>query len=96
MAKKKAKKKRTNPLAKLMYDLRPELAAIVGKKVESRPQMMKAIWIYIKKHKLQGFEGDNRMIVPDEKMAKVFGKKPFNMFKIAGGISNFINQVKKK
>ena len=63
-----------------------ELQAIVKEKKISRGQMMKAIWKYIKKHDLQD-KKDKRQINPDTKLAAVIGKKPINMFKMAGKLS---------
>ena len=51
-----------------------ELAAVVGKGPMPRTEVTKKLWVYIKKHKLQD-EKNRRNINPDEKLAKVFGKK---------------------
>lgn len=60
-----------------------ELAAVVGKGPMPRTEVTKKIWSYIKKHKLQD-EENRRNIIPDEKLAKVFGgkKKAVNMFEM--------------
>lgn len=66
------------------HSLSPELQAIVGEKELSRPEVVKKMWEYIKAHDLQDPK-DKRQIVPDAKLAKVFGsKKPLNMMKLAG------------
>ena len=59
-----------------------ELSKIVGKGPLPRTQVVKKIWDYIKKHKRQAPD-DKRNIIPDEKLAKVFGsKKAINMFEM--------------
>lgn len=76
----------------LMKEMRcsDELRAIVKEKKISRGQMMKSIWVYIKKHKLQD-KKDKRTINPDEKLAAVLGKEPVNMFKMAGKLSEHLS-----
>jgi DNA topoisomerase I len=61
-----------------------ELEAVIGAKEATRGEVMKGLWAYIKKHKLQ--DPDNgRIIIPDDKLAAVFGsKEPVDMFKLAG------------
>jgi len=78
-AKPKAKAKSNQP----GYQLSPELSAIVGATEMSRPEVTKAIWVYIKAHNLQDAK-DKRTIVPDAKLAKVIGNNPVNMMKLAG------------
>jgi DNA topoisomerase-1 len=80
---KAAKTKRTAPKQKA-YSLSKELQAVVGEKELSRPDVTKKLWDYIKKHKCQDPK-NKRLIVPDEKLAKIFGsKKPVDMMKLAG------------
>ena len=67
-----------------------ELQAIVKEKTISRGQMMKAVWKYIRKHDLQD-KKDKRTINPDEKFAAVVGKKPINMFKMVGKLSEHLS-----
>ncbi len=52
----------------------PELAAVVGNGPMPRSEVVKAIWIYIKKHNLQDPK-NKRNIVADENLKKVFGGK---------------------
>ena len=60
-----------------------ELKAVIGEKAESRGDVTKKIWAYIKKHKLQD-KKNKRLIVPDAKLAKVFGsKEPIDMMQLA-------------
>ena len=84
-AKPKAKRK-SSGLTQLMYNLSPELAEITGAKKLTRPQVVKKIWAYIKAKKLQDPK-NKRMILPDEKLAKVIGKKPIDMMKLASLLS---------
>jgi DNA topoisomerase-1 len=65
------------------HALTPELSAIVGASEMSRPEVTKALWVYIKAHSLQDAK-DKRMIVPDAALAKVIGNKPVSMMKLAG------------
>lgn len=83
------KVKRGNPgFGKKLYNVSEDLQAIIKVEEVSRPQAIKKIWEYIKKHGCQ----DGRTINPDEKMAKVFGKKPFIMFKIAKALGNHLEE----
>lgn len=80
VSKKAPAKKRAQPT----YKTSKELEAIVGEKEISRPEMVKKVWEYIKKNKLQD-EKNKRLIVPDAKLALVFGsKKPLDMMKMSG------------
>lgn len=79
---KKTKAKSTRP--QKAYAVSKELEAIVGAKELSRPDVVKKTWDYIKKHKLQD-QKNKRLIVPDAKLAKVFGSnKPVDMMKLSG------------
>lgn len=71
--------------------LSKELSAVLGEKELSRPEIIKKVWEYIKKHNLQD-PNNKRQIIPDEKLAKVFGsKKPLNMMKLAGVLQKHIS-----
>jgi chromatin remodeling complex protein RSC6 len=76
-----------NPPKKVSSFMKPmkvseELAAVVGKGPMPRTEVIKQIWVYIKKHKCQDAK-NKRNIVPDEKLSKVFGtKKAVNMFEM--------------
>jgi chromatin remodeling complex protein RSC6 len=92
MAKKRkaAKKvKRKSGLMMTECKLSPELAAVVGTKSATRPQVVKKLWVYIKKHKLQDAK-KKRIIKPDSKLSEVIGKKPVDMLKLAGLLSKHI------
>jgi DNA topoisomerase-1 len=91
-AKSTAKKKKKSGLAQMTYSLSSELQAVVGAKHLSRPQIVKKLWVYIKAHKCQDTK-NRRLIVPDEKLAKVFGgKKPVDMLKMSGLLNKHIKK----
>ena len=56
------------------HSLSKELAAVVGADELSRPEVVKRVWDYIKEHQLQDPK-NKRLIIPDAKLAKVFGSK---------------------
>ena len=59
------------------------LGEIVGVKPIPRTEIVKKIWVYIKKNKLQDAK-NKRMINADEKLLKLFaGKKQVSMFDLA-------------
>jgi|SRR5579862_581201 len=90
--KKKSGAKRGGGLTKMTYSLSPELQAVVGTKSCTRPQVVKKLWAYIKARKLQDPK-HKRMIVPDAKLAEVFGsKRPVDMLKMAGLINKHIKK----
>ncbi|MBS0619837.1 MAG: hypothetical protein JSS61_00030 [Verrucomicrobia bacterium] len=90
-AKKKSGARKSSGLMQMTYVVSPELQAIVGTAKLSRPQIVKKLWVYIKAHKCQDTK-NRRMIVPDNKLAAVFGKKPVDMLKLAGHISKHIKK----
>ena len=80
----KTKTKRT-PNAAFMKALTPSanLAAVVGNKPLPRTQVVKKVWEYIKKNKLQDPK-ERRNINADANLQKVFGgKKTVSMFEMA-------------
>ncbi len=93
--KKTAKKRKTSGkrkasgLTKLTYSVSSDLAEVVGSGQKTRPQIVKHLWAYIKKHGCQ-HKTNRRMIVPDSKLSKVLGKNPIDMLKLAGCISKHI------
>ncbi len=68
--------------------LSPELEAVVGKGPMSRGQVVKNIWVYIKKLDLQNPQ-NKRNILADEKLKILFGGKGevtmFEMTKLVSG-----------
>jgi len=89
--KKKAAKKKTTTTRGNPLPLSPELAAVVGAKELTRGEVTKKIWEYIKANDLQD-PNNKRLIVPDNKLEKVFGHSdPIDMMKLAGILSKHIN-----
>ncbi len=71
--------------------LSKELQAVVGEKELSRPEAVKKMWEYIKKHDLQD-KKNKRLIVPDAKLSKVFGSdKPLDMMKLSGALGKHLS-----
>ena len=67
-----------------------ELAAVVGKGPMPRSEVVKALWVYIKKHDLQDPK-NKRNIVADEALKKVFGGKAVvNMFEMTKLVSKHL------
>jgi DNA topoisomerase-1 len=71
--------------------LSKELATVVGEKSLTRGDVTKKVWEYIKAHNLQDPK-NKRVIIPDKKLAKVFGsQEPIDMFKLAGVLSQHLS-----
>jgi upstream activation factor subunit UAF30 len=91
--KKAAKKKSTRkPNAAFMapLTLSDSLGAVIGSKPVPRTEIIKKIWDYIKKNKLQDSK-NKRMINADEKLKVVFaGKKQISMFELAKIVNNHV------
>lgn len=92
-AKKKTKsKKKRKPNAAFMKPLTPSasLAAVVGSKPLPRTQVVKKLWVYIKKHNLQDPK-NRRNIKADAKLKKVFGGKgTVSMFEMTKLVSKHL------
>jgi DNA topoisomerase-1 len=83
---KKATAKRTKRTSSQpAYKLSPELSAIVDADQLSRPEVTQKVWVYIKEHNLQDPK-NKRTIIPDAKLAKVIGKNPIDMMKLASAL----------
>lgn len=54
--------------------LSEDLEAVIGKGPMARSEVVKQIWVYIKKHDLQNPK-NKRNILADDKLKKVFGGK---------------------
>jgi DNA topoisomerase I len=78
--------------ASFEYTPSKALAVIVGKEKLSRGSITKKLWEYIKEKKLQDPK-NKRNIVPDAKLAKIFGsKEPIDMMQLARVISKNIEK----
>lgn len=92
-AKKAAPKKaaKRKPNAAFMAPLTPSdaLAAVIGNKPIPRTEIIKKIWDYIKKNKLQD-KVNRRMINADAKLKAVFNKAQVSMFELAGIIGKHV------
>jgi len=75
----------------MTYCVSESLQAVVGAKTLTRPQIVKKMWVYIKKHKLQDAH-NRRMINPDNKLGAVIGKKSVDMLKLATHINKHIKK----
>jgi len=68
-----------------------ELALVVGAGPMPRSEVVKALWVYIKKHNLQDPE-NKRNIVADENLKAVFGgKEVVNMFEMTKLVSKHLS-----
>ena len=82
--------KKTNSAFMKPMTVSPELALVVGKGPMPRSEVVKALWIYIKKNDLQDPK-NKRNIVADENLKKVFGgKEVVNMFEMTKLVSAHI------
>jgi chromatin remodeling complex protein RSC6 len=63
-----------NPALMKPMHLSEELEAVIGKGPMSRGEVVKQIWVYIKKHDLQN-PANKRNILADEKLKPLFGGK---------------------
>lgn len=78
------------PRVQAAHKLSKELQAIVDAAELSRPAVTKKVWEYIKANNLQDPK-NKRSIVPDDKLAKVFGnKKPIDMMQLARVLNKHI------
>jgi len=91
-AAKKAPAKKRKPNAAFMapLTLSPQLADVVGPKPLPRTEVIKKIWEYIKKNKLQD-SVNKRMINADAKLKVLFaGKGQISMFELAKVVSKHV------
>ena len=89
-----APKKKTarKPNAAFMKPLTPSaaLAEMIGASPLPRTEVVKKIWVYIKKHNLQDAK-NRRTINADDKLKAVFaGKKSVSMFEMTKLVSNHL------
>lgn len=84
-----------NPTTVFLQKLQPspELAAVIGKRPLSRVNVIKKLWMYIKRHKLQNQE-DKKLINTDEKLRAVYGDRPqVSMFELASVFMRHVSAV---
>lgn len=71
-------------------EISDDLAAVIGSGPLPRTEIIKKLWAYIKKNNCQDTK-NKRNIIPDEKLAKVFGSKnPIDMFQMTKKVSKHI------
>ena len=75
-----------------MKELTPsaELAKVVGAKPLPRTEVVKKLWAYIKKNKLQDTK-NKRNINADETLKAIFGKNQVNMFEMTKLVSKHLS-----
>ncbi|MEK7698746.1 MAG: SWIB/MDM2 domain-containing protein [Nitrospirota bacterium] len=91
VAKKAATKKRKpNPAFMRPMKISDTLAEVVGNKPIPRTEVVKKLWAYIKKNKLQDAK-NRRNINADDKLKAVFGgKKTVSMFEMTKLVSKHL------
>lgn len=66
------------------------LKAVIGPGPMPRTEVIQKLWAYIKKHGCQDMK-NKRFIIPDEKLAKVFGSsRPIDMFQMTKKVSEHL------
>lgn len=91
MAKKVKKARKANAAFMKPLKVSAELAVIVGKGPMPRTAVVKALWVYIKKHKLQDPK-NKRNIKADADLKEVFGGKGVvNMFEMTKLVSKHLS-----
>lgn len=92
VAKKKAKSKRKpNPAFMKPMNISEKLAVIVGDKPIPRTEVVKKLWAYIKKNKLQDTK-NKRNINADDSLRAVFGgKSTVSMFEMTKLVSKHLS-----
>ncbi len=82
---------KTNSAFMKPMKISPELAAVVGAGPMPRSEVVKAIWVYIKKNNLQN-PSNKRNILADENLKKVFGgKAEVTMFEMTKLVSKHLS-----
>ncbi len=83
--------RKANPALLRPLPLSAELEAVVGKGPMPRSEVVKKLWVYIKKNNLQN-EKNKRNIFADDKLMPIFGKKEVNMFEMTKLVSGHIKK----
>lgn len=82
---------KTNSAFMKPMNLSADLEAVVGKGPMPRSEVVKGLWVYIKKHELQD-PTNKRNINADETLKKVFGgKATVNMFEMTKLVSKHLS-----
>ncbi|MDP2788726.1 MAG: SWIB/MDM2 domain-containing protein [bacterium] len=85
------KKAKVNSAFMKPMNISADLAAVVGAGPMPRSEVVKALWVYIKKHNLQDPK-NKRNIVADASLKKVFdGKAVVNMFEMTKLVSKHLS-----
>lgn len=71
-------------------NLSPELEAVVGKGPMPRSEVVKQLWVYIKKNDLQNPQ-NKRNILADDKLKPIFGKDEVTMFEMTKLVSGHLS-----
>ena len=93
MAKKKAvkSKRKLNPQFMKPMSISEELAVVVGSKPIPRTEVVKKLWAYIKKNKLQDTK-NKRNINADDTLKAIFGgKSTVSMFEMTKLVSKHLS-----
>ncbi len=79
-----------NPALMKPMNLSAELEAVVGKGPMPRGEVVKQMWVYIKKHDLQNPQ-NKRNILADDKLKPLFGgKSEVTMFEMTKLVSSHL------
>ncbi len=81
--------RKANPALLRPLNLSEELEAVVGKGPMPRSEVVKKLWVYIKKHDLQNPK-NMRNIFADDLLMPLFGKKEVTMFEMTKLVSGHI------
>lgn len=68
-----------------------ELALVVGKGPMPRSEVVKALWVYIKKHDLQDPKNKRNINADDALLAVFDGKKTVSMFEMTKLVSKHLS-----
>jgi upstream activation factor subunit UAF30 len=88
-AKKTASKRKPGAAFMRPLELSDKLAEVLGPKALPRTEVVKKLWVYIKKNNLQDPK-NKRNIKADAKLKAVFGKDTVNMFEMTKLISKHL------
>lgn len=81
--------RKANPALLRPLNLSEELEAVVGKGPMPRSEVVKKLWVYIKKHDLQNPK-NKRNIFADDLLMPIFGEKEVTMFDMTKLVSAHI------